>query len=214
MSSDNVFLQRGLRGRDRSISARPRAKATGAAGFTLIELLVTVAVLTISLLVAMPLVTSQVEKQNIISVAESITRDMYRARAEALRRNQDVAVSFDIGSGDTPAPWCYGLNAGGACDCTTSGDCMLDAEEVRKGGTQAGASFPDTYLDTVTFSGEDLIFTPARGLANAGTVAISSRDGDSTEERRLEVRVSTLGRIRICSPSGSYEKIGRYPACG
>lgn len=182
-------------------------------GFTLIELLVTLAVLTISLTIAMPLVTSQVEKQKIIGVAETLTKDMYRARAESLRRNQDVVVSFDIGTGATPPPWCYGLNVTAACDCTTADSCQLDVEEVRKGGDQVGASFPDVFLDSVSFSSDDLIFTPARGLANGGTVTISSKDGDSEDEWRLAVVVSTLGRIRICSPAGSYEKIGRYDPC-
>jgi prepilin-type N-terminal cleavage/methylation domain-containing protein len=186
---------------------------SGARGFTLIELLVTMTVLIVSLAVAIPLMTKQVEKQHLISAAESLSRDLYRARAEALRRNQDVAVSFDVGTGTTPAPWCYGVNVGGACDCTSSGSCQLESEEVRSGGNQANATHPDVYLDSISFSSDDAIFSPARGLSNGGTVVFSTRDGDDAAEMRLAVVVSTLGRIRLCSPSGSYEKIGRYTAC-
>lgn len=182
-------------------------------GFTLIELLVTMTVLIVSLAVAIPLMTKQVEKQHIISAAESLSRDLYLARAEALRRNQDVAVSFNIGTGATPAPWCYGLSVGGACDCTSSGSCLLENEEVRSGGSQADATHPDVFLDSVSFAGDDAIFSPARGLSNGGTVVFSTRDGNDAQEMRLAVVVSTLGRIRLCSPAGSYEKIGRYTAC-
>lgn len=186
---------------------------SNARGFTLIELLVALTVLAVSLTLAIPLVSGQIEKQNIISAAETLSRDLYLARAEALRRNQDVAVSFNLGTGATPAPWCYGLNAGGACTCTTTDSCQLDVEEVRSGGAQSGATHPDVYLDSVSFSSNDAVFQPARGLSNGGTVVFSTRNGDDTEEMRLAVVVSTLGRIRLCSPAGDYEKIGRYKPC-
>jgi prepilin-type N-terminal cleavage/methylation domain-containing protein len=193
---------------DVTCRARHRAR-----GLTVLELLVAMTVLGVSLAVAIPQVGRQFEKQHIISAAEGLSRELYRARAEALRRNQEVVVSFHGGARAAPASWCYGLHAGSACDCTRPDSCRLEAEEVRRGGSQPGAIHPDIYLDRVSFRRATAVFSPARGLSNGGTVVFSSRSGNDPEEMRLAVVVSTLGRIRLCSPAGDYARIGRYRPC-
>jgi len=182
-------------------------------GFTLIELLVTLAVLVVSLAIGIPTIAGQIERQRIIGAAETIARDLYRARAESLRRSQDVLVSFALFSGGPPPPWCYGLSVDDPCDCSSADSCRLDQELVRRGGAQPGAGYPAVHLDDVSFAADQVRFSPARGLANAGTVRLSSRPDSVAGEYRLAVVVSILGRIRICNPAGDFKHIGRYPSC-
>lgn len=182
-------------------------------GFTLIELLVTLAVLVVSLTIGIPIITGQLERQRLIGAAEIITRDLYRARAESLRRSQDVLLSFSLFSGGPPRPWCYGLSVDDPCDCASVDSCRLARELVRRGGDQPGAAYPAVHLDDVSFTADQVRFSPARGLANAGTIRLSSQPDDVAGEYRLAVVVSTLGRIRICTPAGDFKRIGRYPSC-
>ncbi len=182
-------------------------------GFTLIELLVTLAVLVVSLAIGIPTVASQLERQRLADAAETIARDLYLARAESLRRNRDVLVSFATLSGGPPVPWCYGLSVSDPCDCNSVDSCRLDRPLVRRGGDQAAAAYPAVSLDDVSFVADQIRFSPQRGLANAGTLRLSSRPGEVAQEYRLAVVVSPLGRIRICSPTGEHRVIGRYPAC-
>lgn len=182
-------------------------------GFTLVELLVTLAVLVVTLAVGIPTVAAQIERHRIIGAAETIARDLYLARAESLRRSRDVLVSFTLQSGDPPVPWCYGLSIDDPCDCVDEDSCRLDHELVRRGGAQPGAAYPAVHLDAVSFVAGQAKFSPARGLANAGTVRLSSRQDRVAGEYRLAVVVSPLGRIRICNPTGDFVRIGRYPPC-
>lgn len=69
---------------------RPR----GTGGFTLIELMVTVAVLGLMLLAALPTIRDWMVNTEIRNATEAIANGLSRARAEAVKRNQEVIFSL------------------------------------------------------------------------------------------------------------------------
>ncbi|MGR8935252.1 MAG: GspH/FimT family pseudopilin [Gammaproteobacteria bacterium] len=159
-------------------------------GVTLIELLVVVAVLSLLAVLAGPSFSDLLERKRLQGAAETLYADLQFAKAEAIRRNERVYVSFK-----TTAPQCYGLSAAAACDCHAA-SCTIDG--VSK--VVDMADFGETAIASAAFStGSYTYFDPRRGTAAGfgGTVKFESPSG-----KRVHVRVSTL-RIKICSPSGS-----------
>lgn len=158
-------------------------------GFTLIEMVVTVAVLAILLGVAVPAFQDTLAKRRLVGAAEQLYADLNYARGEAIKRNTNVTVSFSAGT-----DWCYGI-ALATCACGTTGSCQLDGvEKVVSSSNFRGVSLPSAYL---TFTGAKTTFEPRRGTAGAGTATLSSSTGS------VELTVSSLGRVSICSDSAT-----------
>lgn len=177
-------------------------------GVTLIEAMVVIAVLGILLSVGVPAMNTFVEKNRLKDAAETITNDLHYARSESIKRNKDIFVSFTT---DGTTNWCYGLRETSACDCTvTIGDanaCVLNVAGTPVLKTTASSEFSAIKLTQTTFTGSNASFNPIRGTANAGSVIVKSVSG-----KELRVTMSTLGRVRVCSPSGSDNVVG-YPSC-
>lgn len=167
-------------------------------GFSLIEVLVTIAVLAIIVSVGLPSFLDMLGKQRLKGAAEAIYSDLQLTRMEAIKRNTNVFLSFQ-GSG-TEA-WCYAMSAGAACDCTTAGSCQVEAgvnSRVVDGGNFDGVTL------TENFTADATLFNPDRGTTNrSGTVRVSLADG-----RSIDVVLTTLGRVRICSST-----VPGYPIC-
>lgn len=168
------------------------------AGFTLVELMVTVAVVAILLTIGIPAFQSTLDKRRLVGAAEQLQADLQYARSEAIKRNVRVYVSFTTGT-----DWCYGIATIPACNCGIANSCQLQADGVDKVVSASG--FRGVSL-TETFDGVDTDFEPRRGTADNGTASLTSSIGQAN------VVVSQLGRVKICSPSGS-ANIKDYPTC-
>jgi prepilin-type N-terminal cleavage/methylation domain-containing protein len=165
-------------------------------GITLIELLVALAVLAVLLAAAAPAFTGLVDRLQLRGAADALYSDLLLARLEALRRNVPVGVAF----GDGPAgAWCHALTDRGACDCFAADACALAGSPGR---SARGSDFPRVSLATNFPPDHAAIFNPARGTATAGTTHFSSAAGS------IDVVVSSLGRVRLCS-----ERVPGYPPC-
>lgn len=167
------------------------------AGMTLIEALMVVAILAIIATAALPSMRDLIERQHLRGAAADIHAEFLTARMEALRRNIAVSLSFSI---DPEAGrWCLAPSDNGACNCFHDDDCVMTDAPVRImrndgfGAVAVSTNFSDT--DTATFH-------PVRGTANAGTVRLGVGDNE------IEIRVSSLGRVRICS-----NDLHGYPSC-
>lgn len=125
-------------------------------GFTLIEMMVVVAVMVI---VGMALTVSfsgTVAGYRIAGAANSLSRDLQYARAEALKRGQPVSVcaSSDGASCSGSTSWqtgwivFYDANGNGAVD-TSGGDVVLRAETQNPGKNTLSA---DNSVSAVTFN--------------------------------------------------------------
>lgn len=171
-------------------------RRTLAHGYTLIELLITLAVVAVLAVSAAPSLLDLLDRLRLRGAAENLRGDLLLARAEALRLNVPVSVSFriDIAAGR----WCYALNDAGPCDCLDGGGCAL------AGAPAHGAN--DTRFRRIGLSTNlrhgAATFQPARGTVNAGTVTLSAG------AQAVDIVLSTLGRIRLCS-----DQLGGYPPC-
>ncbi len=176
-------------------------------GLTLIELLVAIAVLAILISQAGPALAHLLDNARLLAAAHRLTADLQLARSEALQRGIDVSLIFR----DDADPWCYGFTITQACDCapaTGHSDCTLETADGARIRVTDAATFPRIQLAAVNFSNDlRVTFNAARGTAGAGHVTLESGTG-----RRLQLVVSTLGRIRLCVPDDSLAT-GGYPPC-
>lgn len=179
------------------------------AGVTLIEAMMVILVLGILLTVGVPAMNAFTEKNRLKEVAETIASDLHYARSESIKRNKNIFVSFTT---DGATNWCYGLSEESTCDCTVvdageANACVFNTAGTTELKTAASSEFPTIRLIQTTFGGNNTDFDRVRGIAKAGTVYTQSAGG-----KELQIRVSPLGRVRVCSPSGS-DQVGGYPSC-
>ncbi|CAM3847177.1 Tfp pilus assembly protein FimT/FimU [Roseateles saccharophilus] len=151
-------------------------------GFSLIELMVVVAVLAIVAAVASPSISSILARRRMEGVARELNVDLQYARSQAATDN--VSVTFST---------------------TTDGT----AYSITGNQTYKTVTLPSGI--TVT-SGVSLVFDSLRGCVttsctgNDTTIGMSSTATSGT----LQSTVNALGRVSMCSPSGSF---GGYPSC-
>ena len=176
-------------------------------GFTLIEMIATVAVLAVLVTVGIPSFQETIDKRRLTGAAEQLQADLQYARSEAIKRNGNVFVNFTASGSN----WCYGISTT-TCNCNTT-SCQLDT--VEKEVNQDG--FRNISLGVTNMTGNNLNFEPRRGLVSmnnnaapivTGTVTLTS----SSSSKSLRIDVSRLGRVKLCSPSGSGNLSG-YPTC-
>lgn len=168
-------------------------------GFTLIEMMVTVAILAILVSIAAPSFNNFFDKYRVKRAAETLSAFLVNAKSEALKRNKNVRTVI-TGSGTT---WCAGMTENSTCDCSTASACQID-----------GA---DRVINSTSFKGVQLLepatthafeFKTQRGTVTGfETVELESANGS-----KLNVVVSMVGRIRLCSPSGT-GNLGGYTVC-
>lgn len=147
--------------------------------FTAPELLIVTAVIGILVSVAVPTFVQPLERQRIINAAEIILHDLRWARSEAIKRNTVFTVVFTDGGAGV---WRY---------TTTPTVRTIDSADNKN--FLGVAMTPST-----TFTADTVSFNPVRGTANAGRVNLSSTN------YAMEIRVSVLGRIRICGNIPGY----------
>lgn len=167
-------------------------------GVTLIEVLLALSLLAILITVGVPSFGHWLERQRLQAAARTLAADLRRARQEAVTQsgNQPVYLHFLTGGN-----WCYGFSRLAHCDCRqtlprATGACLL----IQRGAVQLmrrdAALYHGIALTEARFSrGSSVRFDPLRGLATGGHVTLSDSHRD-----QLQVRVSPLGRIRLCTP--------------
>lgn len=164
-------------------------------GVTLIELLIALSIVIIIAGYSSMSFSSYLERQRLKAAGETIFADLRLAQSEAIKRNKTVFVDFETYAGG----WCYGINVGKECSCSTNNDCQID--NVTK--VNSSEKFNDITLQRARFAGNKdyTAFDPVKGFAQAegvrnGTIWLQSNDGT-----QLAVIVNRLGRVRFCSPT-------------
>ena len=85
-------------------------------GFTVIEMMLVVVVLGFITALALPSYSTILEKRQVTSGAQQLSGFLSRAQLEAVKRNENITLSYAMTDSDT---WCLGSTSGTtACDCT------------------------------------------------------------------------------------------------
>ena len=166
-------------------------------GFTLVELMIAVAVLAILMAIVAPSFNNFFDKYRVKRAADTFSSFLINSKSEAIKRNKSVRTVIT----GTGATWCAGMTENATCNCSTDGACQID-----------GA---DRVISSTAFKGVKLLGPDSPHVfefkTNRGTVAGNdSVQLESAAGLKLNVVVSWIGRIRLCSPGGS---ISGYPSC-
>jgi prepilin-type N-terminal cleavage/methylation domain-containing protein len=173
-----------------------------ARGFTLIELMTAVAVLAILAVLAAPSFKDFIERYRLRGAVDDAISLISNARAEAVKTDRDVSVSFGGSTGD----WCVGANAaveptGGnpaagaaACDCTNPSQCLVGGQQlVVQQGTHSGVKV-NTVGVAFVFNSKLGVISPLGSASATFTSPASMYD--------LRINVNALGQASTCVPSG------------
>jgi type IV fimbrial biogenesis protein FimT len=168
-------------------------------GFTIIELMTVVVVVAVLLALAIPSFRELIARNRLEGVTSELGTDLQYTRSEAVSRNGNVGLL--TGAAGT----CYTIYqeanpVAGSCNCANTPVCTggpVEIKTVSFGGTGISATASTTFL-----------FEPVRGsLTSADTAAVLS---SSSIGGQLRADVLAVGRVKVCSPSGTFRG---YPAC-
>ncbi len=161
-------------------------------GLTLIEMLVMLVVVAIFALVAIPEAQSLVQYYRIATAADKLYIDLEYARTESVKRNTNVYVSFTTGDS-----WCYGINTGSACNCSTPSGCNL--------GTNTAPSAGILTLSATGLTSGAIYFDGTHGNASSAATITYTLYGQTS---LITTSISQLGNITTCSTG-----LSGYTAC-
>ena len=166
-------------------------------GFSLIELLITISIVAILAAVAVPSFTSMIESRRLVAATEGVYAHLQFARSEAVKLHTDLNFSIKTGS-----PWCLGISDDTAnCDCNTPAACVYGPAGSTSERNLNGGEFTGVTMSTTRTNAQ--VDSRRGGFGGtAGTITLTSPSSSTTT-----VIFSSLGRIRICSPTG----VGGYP---
>lgn len=185
-------------------------------GFTLIEMAVVMTVLALLLFAAVPSFQTSLANTRIRNATESLQSGLQLARAEAVRRNQNVSFwlvstnstqSLDnsCGLSSSSASWVVSINSpvGHCADApsTTSSPMIVNGHAAGDGGS-------NTAVTAVQDDGSAAVQVTFNGFGRiVNEDAISQIDitgPDTTNQyRALRVSISPAGLVRMCEPAVS-----------
>jgi len=148
-------------------------KNQAAGGFTLIELLITLAILTILMTVAAPNFGDYVQTGRMDTVQNRLVASFSQARSEAIRRGENVTVSFQS-SGGSLTGW------------------QIKAESETTNIREE--DLPDQSM-SLTAGASSIVFTRDGELSSATSLCFVADDGDSATDVRY-VHLNAIGRVR------------------
>lgn len=186
-------------------------------GFTIVEMLITIAVLAILLALAVPSMTDFYDRKRLISQTEAITNLLQLARSESIKHPSSATASLVSATFKPAAPWFVGL-ANGTAACTNAITCVT-TEGTSAAVTRYVAAtectgctltiHEDTPTGTAVTTPVVMVFD-LRGTVTTATTHDYYFTLTSPRGKQLSMNVSKIGRISICSPSGS---VASYPSC-
>lgn len=184
----------------------------------MIELMITLGVLVIIGLVAVPNVQRMVERNRIVGTVEAVYAQLALAKGESYKRSEEIVVRV-VDNGD--GTWGVGVSDVAACDPLETDPAQADActlpfTEADGSTTRVLRTINNTMYTASEVAAEDesgttiqtFTFDPVRGAVSpAGKIKLDYQP--SGRDYEVQVQVDAVGRLRICSPTGS-SHVGRY----
>lgn len=181
-------------------------------GFSMVEVAVTLAVLGILMASAMPSMGAWMVNARIRNTAESIQEGLQKARAEAVRRNQNVTfwmvttadpkvLSDDCTTSATGGSWVVSLtDPTSKCSVApspTTAPQTVAARPIGDGGS--GVTVSAKQRDGAT-PATSITFNAFGQVANAGPIGqIQVNDGTTgNDHRKYKIVISSGGRTLVC----------------
>jgi type IV fimbrial biogenesis protein FimT len=170
-------------------------------GFTVIELMIAVAVIAIIMSLALPSYRTLIEKRQVTSSSQQLAAFLSAAHTEAIKRNQEVAVTCTVDSG--------------RCEALAL---ARDDEEDESLRTLEFSNLKAAVV-AVDYDGDDelVVFDPIRGMLiqedidpSPIKIQLSSAQGAYA----LNVTMLATGRVTICSDGARASMaVPGYDAC-
>lgn len=183
-----------------------RAEHT-ASGFTLVELMITLTLLGILLALAVPSFSAFIRDSQIRTAASAIENGLQLARAEAVRRNDEVqfnllgtlneaavagGTDWSVVASDPATPTVFDQPVQIRRESSASTAARVGvAAAISATAAAAGAGLPNT----ITFTGLGRI----SAATTTRQIDITGADGS----RRLSLQLAPGGEIRLCDPEVS-----------
>ncbi|MDM4765110.1 GspH/FimT family pseudopilin [Pelomonas sp. SE-A7] len=167
-------------------------------GLSLAECLISCVVTCLLLRWALPSLQEMRQRERLRAVAAQVMTDLMQARSEAFRLDTSVQMRFS----NHPNGSCYLIFTGPTADCSCSDEGR--AVCVREGRLMKLQWIPAQQAAVVRSNVSSMTFSGYRGtVSRTGSIDITSSNG------RLGIRhvVSIAGRVRSCSPGGSYRHL-------
>jgi type IV fimbrial biogenesis protein FimT len=157
------------------------------AGVTLVELLIAISVTAILLSIATPSMRAFIENVRIRATSESLQNGLALARAEAVRRNQNIEfVRLTTG-------WVVRVPGTSTALHTASG---------KEGSNGIAMTMAPTGADRITYDSFGRTVANADSSASLTTVDIASAHPPSVGNYRpLRVQIQATGAPRVCNPA-------------
>jgi len=166
-------------------------------GFTLLELLITVAIIGIVTSIAVPSFQNNLERNGLKEVVESFKSDLQLARTRAIKQSQNIGINRIEGVGN----WCYGLTIKASCTCSVTTTTDAAYCEIKR---IVGTNFRPATVVVADAGNSQFDFR--RGTIGANGVTFTTTNYSS------RVVFSSVGRVRICTPTGT-TGLPTYPNC-
>ena len=195
--------------KDRS-AARPQGDASER-GFTLIELMVTITLIAILIMLAVPSFSTWIHNTQVRTIAESLQNGIRLAQSEALRRNQQVVMSFtnDTNPSLNPAAVVGGKNW--SVQTVPSPYINNNVAEPLGGGILAGVASGVSISGpaaAICFNANGRLLTSPNAATATATAtencvaagALTFNVSQANSDRPLNVVVQLGGQVRMCDP--------------
>jgi type IV fimbrial biogenesis protein FimT len=163
-------------------------------GFTLVELMIGLAIVAVTLAIAIPSYSTWILNAKLRTAAESMQTGLQLARAEAVSRNAPVSLTMGTGSS-----WTVGC-------VTTTTACPATIQSRATGDGSSTAVTVSSTATTITFDnlGRMTAPVPATGVTFTQiSFGIDPTKQAASKTRNLNVTVSISGSVRLCDPNTS-----------
>jgi type IV fimbrial biogenesis protein FimT len=156
-------------------------------GFTLVELMIGIAIFSITLTFGVSSYRTWVQNTQILNAAESIQNGIQRTRAEAVKRNGNVA--FNLGANSS---WEISVVNGGE---------VIESRSGSEGSKNVTVSVTPVGATTITLSNLGGVVTNADATVTLTQVDLDSSVLAPADSRDLRVTIGLGGIVRMCDPN-------------